>query len=221
MCYSFEASLVAGGGLGLAGAGMVAKALRSDRPMLLFSAFPLVFSLHQFVEAAVWATLPDAPDAQFFRYAYTLIAFCLWPALAPAAAALAETDPERAKLWRAMAGVGVLLAAWLVAQLVIEPGIEVTVVRHSLAYEPAFARPPLIVDLLYLLSTVAPLVASPRRAVALFGWIVLATFVYALAINRPAWYSLWCFTAAVFSVVLAFAIQEQPSSDVDRLQAQQ
>ncbi|MFZ3180531.1 MAG: DUF6629 family protein [Methylocystis silviterrae] len=61
MCYSLEASITAGLGLGLAGYGMVSKALRHDRRMLLFAAFPLVFSVHQFVEAAVWlnATIPS------------------------------------------------------------------------------------------------------------------------------------------------------------------
>lgn len=220
MCYSLEASIIAGVGLATAGTGMVQKSLRYDRQMLLFAAFPLVFSVHQFTEGAVWATLHDDAHAQTFRYIYTLIAFCLWPVLTPCAAAYAETDPERKRVWEFMGGVGIALAFLLILQLFMTPGIELTVVKHSLAYEPAFDRPPPIVHLTYLLLTVVPLVMSRRRGVQLFGLAVFGTFVYALADNRPAWYSLWCMAAAFMSVILALAIQEQRSTDQDRLQTQ-
>ncbi len=71
--------------------------------------------------------------------------------------------------------------------------------------------PPLLAHCLYVLLTVVPLVCSARRGVALFGWAVFATFLFALAENRPAWYSLWRLAAAVFSLMLAFAIEEQRS----------
>jgi len=220
MCYSLEASVTAGLGLGMAGVGMVWKAWRHDRRMLVFAAFPLVFSIHQFTEGAVWSTLNDSERGQPFRYLYTLIAFTVWPVLAPYAAAFAETDPERRRLWGFMGGTGVVLAVYLIMKLAGAGGIDLTVVRHSLAYDPLFERPPLIADFLYLLLTVVPLVCSDRRAVALFGVAVLGTFVFALLENRPAWYSLWCLAAAVLSFILAFAIEEARSSDFDELQTQ-
>ncbi|MCQ4190862.1 DUF6629 family protein [Methylocystis suflitae] len=220
MCYSLEASITAGLGLGLAGYGMVAKALRHDRRMLLFAAFPLVFSAHQFVEAAVWLTRNDPVVGQPFRYLYTLIAFAMWPVLTPTAAAYAESDPERNRLWWTMGGVGFVLAAYLIAKLAGADGIDLSVYRHSLAYDPLFERPPLATDFLYLLLTVAPLILSERRAIKIFGVAVFLTFVMALAANRPAWYSVWCLAAAVFSFVIAFAIEEERSSDYDELEMQ-
>jgi hypothetical protein len=220
MCYSFEASVTACVGLGLTGYGMVSKALRCDRRMLVFAAFPLVFSFHQLVEAGVWLTIGDWRAGQPFRFLYTLIAFALWPALTPYAAAYAETDPERRRLWLGMTGVGLVVAAYLAARLVASEGVDLSVVRHSLAYDPLFERPPLLVHFLYVTLTVVPLVASRRRGVARFGWGVLATFVLALVENRPAWYSVWCMAAALFSFVLALAIGERRSSKLDELQAQ-
>ncbi|WP_457796988.1 DUF6629 family protein [Methylocystis sp. S23] len=220
MCYSLEASIMAGVGLGLAGFGMVAKAVLFDRRMLIFAAFPLVFAFHQFTEAAVWWTVDDPQAGQPFRYLYTLVAFALWPVLTPFAAAYSETDPERRRLWRLLAGTGVVLAVYLIAMLALSGGIDLKIVRHALAYDPLFERPPLIVHFLYVLLTVAPLVLSQRRGVALFGWAVFATFVLALAGNRPAWYSLWCLAAAVLSLILAFAIEEQRSADYDEMETQ-
>ncbi|MBY6240819.1 DUF6629 family protein [Methylosinus sp. Sm6] len=220
MCYSLEASLTAAIGLGLAGYGMVTKALRRDRRMLAFAAFPFVFSVHQLTEGAVWLTIGDWQAGQPFRFLYTLIAFALWPVLTPYAASCAETDPERRRLWLAMTGVGAVVATYLTARLVACDGVDLSVVRHSLAYDPLFDRPPLLVHFLYVTLTVVPLVASRRRGVALFGWAVLATFVLALIENRPAWYSVWCMAAALFSLVLASAIGERRRSERDELQAQ-
>lgn len=220
MCYSLEASVIAGIGLGTAGLGMLSKARKVDRRMLVFAAFPLVFALHQFSEAGVWWTVGDRQAGQPFRYLYTFIAFVVWPVLTPFAAAYAETDAERQRLWRTMGGVGIVLALYLIFKLAVADGIDLTIVRHSLAYEPQFDRPPLVVHFLYVLLTVVPLIFSQRRGVALFGWAVFGTFVFALIENRPAWYSLWCLAAAVFSVMLALAIESERSADMDSVQAQ-
>ncbi|ULO24206.1 DUF6629 family protein [Methylocystis sp. SB2] len=199
---------------------MVSKALRYDRRMVLFAAFPLVFSAHQFVEAAVWLTRNDPAAGQPYRYVYTLIAFTMWPVLTPMAAAYAESDPERNRLWWTMGGVGIVLAAYLVAKLAGADGIDLSVYRHSLAYDPLFERPPLVTDFLYLVLTVSPLIFSQRRAINVFGVAVLATFFLALAANRPAWYSVWCLAAALFSLIIALAIEEERSSDFDGLEMQ-
>jgi len=217
MCYSLEASLNAGICLAVVGAATVYKAWRHDRNMLGFAAFPLVFSVHQFVEGAVWWSLEHPfKGAEAFPYIYTGIAFLVWPVLTPFAAMLAETHPARKRLWTRMYHAGALLALYLAVKLALADGIDVSVYKHSLAYDPQFERPPLIADLAYLALTVVPLVSFDNRALRLFGVAVFLTFVYALLHNRPAWYSLWCMSAAVFSLILAFAIREGAKSRYDK-----
>ncbi|MFZ3180532.1 MAG: hypothetical protein WBO09_05430 [Methylocystis silviterrae] len=46
------------------------------------------------------AQCDDPVAGQPYRYLYTLIAFTVWPVLTPFAAAYAESDPERRRLWR-------------------------------------------------------------------------------------------------------------------------
>jgi hypothetical protein len=198
------------------GAATVHKALRHDRRMLGFAVFPLVFSLHQFVEGVVWWSLerPFQGDG-FFRYLYTIIAFLIWPVLTPLAATLAEPDPRRRRLWAGLCGCGVLLALYLAVKLAGADGIDVSVVKHSLAYDPQFERPPLIADLAYLALTVIPLVSLDNRALRLFGAMVFLTFVYSLLHNRAAWYSLWCMSAAMFSLIISFGIREGARSRID------
>jgi hypothetical protein len=212
MCYSLEASVVAGVGLAVAGGGMVAKALIHDPRMLLFAMFPLAFAVHQMTEGVVWYSWfhPFQGDSAF-RYLYTAVAFVVWPVLSPFAAAYAESDSERRHLWRILGAAGLTLAVYLVVKLIFADGIEIAVVKHSLAYTPMFERPPLIVHLLYVVLTVAPLAFSRRRGLVLFGGVVFVTFFWALIENRSAWYSVWCQAAAIFSLIIGLAIERTQS----------
>lgn len=220
MCMSFEASLVTGAGLALAGVGMVRKAARNDPRMLGFAIFPLVFSFHQFTEAVVWASVRHPFEGQeAFRYLYTIIAFLVWPVLTPIAAAMAETDERRRRWWFGLCAGGAALAVYLSWLLAGAYGVDLKVVGHSLAYDPGFDRPPLIVDALYLVFTVAPLTGFANRAINIFGFAVFATFLFALLENRAAWYSVWCMAAALFSFILAFAIEDQKQSAMDEAAA--
>jgi hypothetical protein len=220
MCYSLEASVTACIGLAIAGGGMVAKAMTHDRRMLFFALFPLVFAVHQATEGVVWYSWdhPFEGDSAF-RYLYTAIAFTVWPVLTPFAAAHAETDPERRRLWRMLGGTGVVLGLYLIVKLAFADGIQIAVVKHSLAYTPMFERPPVIVHFLYVVLTVAPLVFSERRWLVAFGGVVFVTFFWALMENRPAWYSVWCMTAAAFSLIIAFAIERVRAPRFDGVEA--
>ena len=209
MCYSLEASINAGVGLAVVGAAMVHKALRSDRRMMGFACFPLVFSVHQFAEGVVWYSIAHPFQGDHaFRYIYTIIAFMVWPVLTPFAAAIAETTVARKRIWTAMCGFGMALALYLAVKLIGADGIDVSIVKHSIAYDPQFERPPLVVDIVYLILTVVPIVSLDNKALKLFGATVFLTFVYSILQNRAAWYSVWCMSAAVFSLIISFAIRD-------------
>ena len=209
MCYSLEASINAGVGLAVVGVAMVHKSLRFDRRMVGFACFPLVFSIHQFVEGVVWYSIANPFQGDHaFRYIYTIIAFMVWPVLTPFAAAIAETTVPRKRIWTAMCGFGMALALYLAVKLVGADGIDVSIVKHSIAYDPQFERPPLVVDIVYLILTVVPIVSLDNKALRLFGATVFLTFVYSILQNRAAWYSVWCMSAAIFSLIISFAIRE-------------
>ena len=74
MCYSPEASFAVGSVLAIVGVGAIRKALQYDRTMLMFSLFPAIFSLHQFLEGVVWLSVDGAFDGKIFRYLYIYIA---------------------------------------------------------------------------------------------------------------------------------------------------
>ncbi len=154
------------------------------RPFL--SSSPCISSF----EAGVWRSVAHPFEGDhIFRYLYTGIAFLVWPVLTPFAAAYAETDAFRQRLWTCMLYVGEALAAYLFIKLALADSIALTVNKHSLAYDPGFERPPLLAHCLYVVLTVVLLVSFNSRALRLFGALVFLTFVYALANNRPVSFS--------------------------------
>jgi hypothetical protein len=71
--------------------------------MAIFASFPVTFLVQKLVESFVWRSLAHPFAAvQTYRYIYTIIAFLLWPALTPLAAAAAKNDARRKRLWICM-----------------------------------------------------------------------------------------------------------------------
>jgi len=219
VCYSLEASINAGLGLGLAGIVLTKRAWAYDRSMICFAMFPLIFSLHQFVEAVNWYGLENPfPGKDFFLYLYTIIAFLFWPIFTPIAAAVADHNEKRREFWHVMTVCGIILAFYLSIKLAGANGIDVSVVKHSLAYDPLFDRPPLMIDAIYVALTVVPLVCLDNRAIKIFGGAVFFTFIYAVIEARQSWYSVWCMSAAGLSLILAFAVKREPRKIENKLE---
>ncbi|GLI95354.1 hypothetical protein [Methylocystis echinoides] len=117
-----------------------------------------------------------------------------------------------------MGCVGIALALWLISQRSFHPGIDLTVVRHWLAYVPVFDRPPLVVDALYLLLTVVPLVASCRRGVALFVLCLQPSSMHRHEQVGLAFRLVPCCCSVQLRPVPA--IQERPNVDLDEASAE-
>jgi hypothetical protein len=216
MCYSFEASVIASLGLATAGVAMVRKSLQFDRRMVVFSCFPLGFSVHQLVEAGVWRSI-DHPleESGFFRYAYVIIAFLVWPVLAPWAALAAETRPNRKVFWKFLLLCGVGLTLYLIEKLLASNGIDVTIKGHSLQYLVAYDQePPPFAAFVYVVTTILSFLLIDDRIIRLIGVTILAAFFYSVLNMRAVWYSVWCMSAAVISLMFALAIRGEEGASI-------
>ena len=209
MCYSLAASIYAGSGLGLVGAILIKRAQAYDRRMIVYAIFPLVFSIHQLIEAVNWYAVESPFKGDIiFLYLYSVIAFGFWPIFIPLAAAVAERRANWRVVWWLMVIFGLFLASYLWSKLASAEGIDVNIVGHSLAYKPLFDDPPELVFFAYVALTVLPSILFRNSAINLFGWLVFVSFVLSVIKSRPAWYSVWCMAAAVFSLSIALGIRK-------------
>jgi len=208
MCISAPVSFAVSAALAVVGAATIRKALAHDRPMLFFALFPAIFSIHQFSEGMVWLSMSGIVDGKPYSYAYIFVAVLVGPFLTPLAAALAESDLRVRRRRYVLFSVALVVVGYLVFKLANASGLDVTVVEQSLSYVINYdAPPPANAGYAYAVATVVPLLTLRSPAIRLIGALIGATFLYAIAEKREVWFSARCFSAAIFSALILFAIR--------------
>jgi hypothetical protein len=201
MCFSATASFVASGVIAAVGVGTLVH-VRQPRA-ILFAALPLLFALHQFTEGFVWLGLEGrigqtATDHVVFLY--LLYAKGILPFLVPLSVALMEPAGWRRIATCGLALLGALLCAWIV-YAVIAYSSNAAIEHHSIAYHNAgtggFAVP-----VGYVLTTCGALLLSSHQVVRWFGILNLIGLTIVLVAKGYAFASVWCFYAAMLSVIL-------------------
>ena len=208
MCFSATASFTAASFVGTAGLFTVSRATRlGDLPL---AGVPLLFGVQQAIEGALWLTLPNPAEASWallFANGFALIALVLWPAYAPAAAALAEDDARRrAWIWRLMP-LGLAFAIYSGLDIARHP-YHAVLAPHSLCYINDSPYPTFALGI-YALATCGGFLLSTHRALRLFGVIVTAGLAASLAFFLADVVSVWCFFAAGASVALLFHFHQR------------
>ena len=200
MCFSATASFVAGTTLSTIGVATLTKV--KQRSELPFALIPLLFGIQQFNEGIIWLTFShDAPLLkQTMTYIYSMFSHVLWPIYVPFAFRVLETTPWRrtAMLWVQVAGLAVGL--YLLYFIVTLPVIAEIVGQHIVYDSPHFFIVPVIA--LYIASTCFTGTVSSHTFVRLFGGLSLLSFIATYFFAASALVSVWCFFAAVLSVLI-------------------
>lgn len=215
MCFSATASLIAGAGLSVAG--VTALAVTRERRAVPFAAVPLLFGLQQAAEGAVWlaAAGGDAGMQGCASAAFLGFAEVLWPLYAPLAVLALEPPGWRRRAMWACFACGVIVAAAMLHGLVRDftPGVpEGGHIRYILAYWDEFRNAGLLEALLglYVAATCGSLMLSREPLICLFGAVVTVALAVAAFAYETWMFSVWCFFAAVLSViVVAWAVRRR------------
>ena len=209
MCFSATASFTAG--VALLGIGAVA-AVRARRPAELpFALIPGFFGLQQLIEGALWLTFPDrAPHLNsMLTHLYSFFSHVFWPAYVPVAVLLLEPQAWRRRLLGAIALGGAAVSLYLLYFLLMDPVFSEVVGRHI-----SYVSPHFYVGAVMTLYVLATCVSSLVSSCGTIRWFGAATFVALLAAYAfyAYWFiSVWCFFAAVLSViVLVHVFRREP-----------
>ena len=133
MCFSPEADLAAGVLVSVVGIDAIKRA-RSPEELPL-AALPLLFGVHQLIEAFVWWGLAGKVPASLGDTAiwlYLAIAFLL-PLWVPLAVRGVEPSPGRRPVITLLVGVGLVVSLVLLGTIVWGP-VDAAVVGHHIAY---------------------------------------------------------------------------------------
>ena len=213
MCFSATASFTAGAALLATGA--VAMQLARGPGELPYASIPLLFGIQQLIEGALWLTFPDkAPLMNIvLTYAYSVFSHVLWPLYVPIAVYFLETVAWRRKALLVTAAGGTIVGSYLLYYLIRLPIVAEAAEGHIDYVSPHFYIQ--IVMALYILGTcVSPLLSS-HHWVRWFGVAAIGSFIAAGAFYLTWFISVWCFFAAVMSVmVLMYFLRRSPAPSV-------
>jgi hypothetical protein len=200
MCFSATASFTAGTLLSAVGVATLRKAeTRAERP---FAMIPLLFGIQQLIEGVVWLTFShDAPLLkQAMTYLYSGFSHVLWPIYVPFAMAVLEAVPWRRKAIFAFEAAGIPVGLFLLYILVTRPLVAEVVGSHIVYVSPHFYQIPVMAA--YLAATCVSCFFSSHGFVRLFGVLALLSFVAAYLVHVTALISIWCFFAAILSLLI-------------------
>lgn len=201
MCFSATASFVAAGLTAAVGMYTVSRA-EGVRELPLAS-MPLLFAAQQFFEGGLWLTLPIAPEgaiSSWLSHAFLVFALILWPVVAPIAALSVESDVLRRRVIGLCLVIGSSVAAYFLWTMLTHPH-QALIAGGHIRYD--VGDTPVSVGGAYMVATTLGLLVSSRRAIALLGVIVLTGSIVSYGLYIETFVSVWCFFAAVASVVIA------------------
>jgi hypothetical protein len=210
MCFSAGASFGASAVLG--GLGIVAIVKAKTKPQRLFATIPLFFCVQQLSEGMLWLSLQNAGLADwqsFFVYTFLVFAMAVWPLWIPLTIRLLEKDAGRKKIMNFLVGIGAIVSVGVGCILFAYP-VHPVPAHHHLHYEfnfPASIKSLLVpFSVLYILATIITPFVSTIKKMKWLGICFLIAYIFAQGFFNGFVVSVWCFFAAVLSIVVLWII---------------
>ena len=203
MCFSATASFSAGVFLLGIGTLTLRSAMAAHQPRALpFAAIPLLFAIQQLIEGVIWLTFSDEAPLlnSVMTHVYSFFSHVLWPIYVPVAVLLMEPPGWRRRSLFGFVAAGVAVGVYQLYTLVAFPVVSRPTGQHIEYVSPHFFAA--VTMTLYLLSTALSPLLSTHRMVVVFGALALLSFGAAYAFYATWFISVWCFFAALLSVVV-------------------
>lgn len=212
MCFSADASFIAGAVLLPVGIYSTVQALRHDKRYFLFALLPLIFGMQQLIEGMVWLNWHEHNNFELYQSAleFTFIAFFLWPMYLPLSIYFLEPNQKRKKIIGFFSIVGLMLGS--VIYLPLFYGMDkmhVQVINDSITYN--IVQPTnlsYLYTLLYIVITIFPMFYCSYKEIKIFGILLLASVICAGFTFFYAFTSTWCFFAAILSVYSLYCLHK-------------
>jgi hypothetical protein len=210
MCFSAGASFT--GGIVITAIGVMTVRKNREPSRLLFASIPLIFGVQQISEGFVWIAL-QSPGHDLMlslaSYIFLLAAVVLWPFMIPLSVIQMEKSAGRRRILRIFLVIGILTSLYYGTGLLIHD-VSPEIISHHIRYTSDF--PIQLANLAfvaYLMATLVPLFVSGVRRMWLFGILVTASCLVTGILYKEFLTSVWCFFAALISVVIYWIISEK------------
>ena len=207
MCFSPGADVVVGGIVVVIGA----DALRhvEEPKQILLASLPLLFGLHQIDEAFVWLGLQGRVSESLERvgvWIYVLFALAALPMLVPLAVLAVERSAGRRRLIGLCSALGIAIGISLGISL-FRGSVDAVIEGRHIAYNVSALSQGRDLTALYVVAACGALIACSYRDLAALGLLNLVAVPVLMWMTVNGFISLWCFWAAIASVVIDFHLR--------------
>ena len=213
MCFSTTASVGAGVALGLIGVASIRKAEEPHQYAL--AGIPLLFSVQQFTEGAVWMSLTYSNWESYRTIAtmgFLIFAQVLWPLCLPFSILQFEQDPNRKKILRLLLATGIVVASYFL-YCMFTFNVNASIVNDHIFYKLDY--PHRLIPFaagIYLVATVGSPLASKNKKIQWMGILILASYIITRLFFQPALVSVWCFFGTAIGILVYAVISEKQTS---------
>jgi hypothetical protein len=199
MCFSATASFIAG--ISLSAFGIVTLKKTESKKEIPFAMVPLLFGIQQLIEGTIWLSFQyDAPLLnETMTYVFSVFSHVLWPIFIPFSIGLLETVAWRKKVILVFQLMGIVVGLYLL-YLIIKFPVTSVVDKNIVYLSPHYYQVPVMS--LYLGATCIGALFSSHRMIIIFGVLALFLFMVAYWFYTVAFFSVWCFFAAILSAII-------------------
>lgn len=213
MCFSSTASFAASAIL--TGAGVLAFRAVQRPGQRALAAIPWIFAAQQFIEGWLWLGLTAPGPVTWLvpaTYAYLMFSQVFWPIWVPFAMLGAEEDRVR-RIWlRRIIGIGVVVAAYH-AWAIFSSAPQATIDGHHVHYTVAYPwHGSFAASVLYAIATVFAVFLSSGARMWVLGLVLFVSWAVAAAFFPGNVISVWCYFAALISVLIIRLLQRSRSA---------
>ncbi len=203
MCFSATASFGASALLSIIGVATLKQS--KTTPQKFLACIPLIFAVQQFAEGFVWLSLTN-PEYKYLHhiamYAFLVFAEVVWPVYVPLAVLINEKKKGRKKILAAFLMVGMLTGGYLFFCLFYYPS-EAIALKDHIRYQQGFPWADVRWGgIFYFIPTVISSFVVSIKQMRLFGIIMTVSCIFTRIFYSDYIVSIWCFFAAILSVVL-------------------
>ncbi|MBK7256935.1 MAG: hypothetical protein IPI01_03795 [Ignavibacteriae bacterium] len=213
MCYSAGASFIGGAVISAIGVATVKEVRKPSQ--IAFASIPLFFGLQQITEGFLWLALTDPAYAHVERagtYGFLLMARIVWPTMLPLSVVLMEEGGGNRRLQFILLGMGLSVSVYYtycLAFLNVVPNIAGHHIQYISDFPESLAVPVFIV---YFIAVITPLFIAKNRRTRLLGVLMFLSCLVTAVLFFQYLTSVWCFFAAIISVVVYWILKEPHSA---------
>jgi hypothetical protein len=219
MCFSPEASFA--GGLIISSIGIATITKVHNPSQMLFASIPLFFGIQQFIEGALWLTIPNPDSINIQRictYLFLVMADVLWPVMIPLSVLFMEKNIKRKQILWVLLFMGLSLSLYYTFCLLIY-NITPEISGYHIHYKTGFPESlAMIAFIVYLIATITPLFVSSIKKTHLLGVLMFLSCLVTAIFFTQYLTSVWCFFAALISGVIFWILRDSKRKFIfDRL----